>query len=57
MYARVSRETDGTALTWKYVEQVETTSDNVIDRLTRWFHELNPWALDAFLGTIFTVVA
>ena len=55
MYARIGRETDGTGVTCRYVEQVANT-ENAIDRLTRWFHELNPWAIDAFLGTIFTVV-
>jgi signal transduction histidine kinase len=28
-----------------------------IDRVARWFRELNPWAIDAVLGTLFTVSA
>src|SRR5690242_3739772 len=54
MYARIGRETDVCGLTCRYVEQVES-ADTLIDRLTRWFRDVNPWVLDAILGTAFTI--
>jgi signal transduction histidine kinase len=54
MYARIGLQADGSALTWEYVEPVET-ADNPLDRLTRWFRDVNPWAIDAVLGTAFTI--
>jgi signal transduction histidine kinase len=30
-------------------------ADNLLDRLARWFRDVNPWAIDAFLGTAFTI--
>jgi signal transduction histidine kinase len=30
-------------------------ADNLLDRFTRWFRDVNPWVIDACLGTAFTV--
>jgi signal transduction histidine kinase len=30
-------------------------ANSLLSRLTKWFRDVNPWALDAFLGTAFTV--
>jgi signal transduction histidine kinase len=54
MYACIGREADGTAVTCRYVEQVENTN-TALTRFSRWFRDLNPWVLDAFLGSAFTI--
>jgi signal transduction histidine kinase len=54
MYAGIGREADGSRLTCRYVEPVETVHDP-FTRFGRWFRGLNPWMIDAFLGTAFTV--
>ena len=50
MYACIGRETDGTAVTCGYVFQVELV-DSPFTRVGRWFRELNPWVIDAVLGS------
>ena len=54
MYACIGRQTDARGLTRRYVDQVEP-GNSLLNRLTHWFREVNPWAIDAFLGTAFTV--
>jgi signal transduction histidine kinase len=54
MYARIGRETDGRAVTCRYVEQVEPVN-TPLTRVGAWFSNVNPWVLDAFIGTAFTV--
>src|SRR5689334_21796247 len=54
MYAHIGLEADVAALTCGYVEPVEPL-DSLLSRFSRWFRDVNPWALDAFLGTAFTV--
>jgi signal transduction histidine kinase len=54
MYVRIGRQTDADALTCRYVDQVEP-ANTLLDRLVRWFRDVNPWVIDAFLGTAFTV--
>jgi signal transduction histidine kinase len=44
---------DVAVLTRGYVDPVPTTS--TFDRVTRRFRGLNPWAVDAVIGTLFTV--
>jgi signal transduction histidine kinase len=55
MYACIGRETDAAPLTCRYVDQVEP-ADTPLTRLTHWFREVNPWAIDAVLGTVWTVL-
>jgi signal transduction histidine kinase len=55
MYAHMRPETDARGLTCGYVEPVETTN-TPFTRVFRWFRDLNPWVLDTFLGTVFTVL-
>jgi signal transduction histidine kinase len=55
MYACIARQTDGRRRTCRYVEQVETAYAPRLNRLGRWFRDLNPWAIDALIGTLFTV--
>jgi len=47
-------ETDAFGPTRRYVGQVETT-DTPLTRVGAWFRDVNPWVLDAFIGTAFTV--
>jgi len=47
-------EADVRGLTCGYVEQVETTH-TPFTRAVAWFSDINPWVLDAFIGTAFTV--
>ena len=55
MYALLGRATDVRTAVDRYVEEVES-SENLAARIARWFRELNPWLLDAVIGTVFTVV-
>jgi signal transduction histidine kinase len=50
----VSPEADATALTCRYVDLVEPINTR-LSRLTRWFREINPWLIDACIGTAFVV--
>jgi signal transduction histidine kinase len=54
MYARVSRQTDASALTCRYVDQVESAT-NRLSRFTRWFRSINPTVIDVMLGSVLTV--
>src|SRR3954447_20019331 len=54
MYARIGRETDVCRLTCRYVDQVEPV-ETPITCFVGWFGDINPWVLDAFIGTAFTV--
>src|SRR4051812_16630794 len=40
----------------RYVDLVERIAAR-ITRATRWLRELNPWVIDAVLGTVFTIVS
>jgi signal transduction histidine kinase len=55
MYARIGPETDVPGLTCRYVERVEVVN-SPFTRVGRRFREINPWILDAFIGTAFTVL-
>ena len=46
---------DAGAPTRGYVDQVEPAS-TLFARLTRWFRGVNPWVIDAVLGSVFTVL-
>jgi signal transduction histidine kinase len=54
MYARIGRESDVNDLIRRYVDEVTPT----VRRLSifRWFRGLNPWAVDAVIGTVFTAL-
>ena len=54
MYAPVTPQTDAPALTCRYVDQVEPASTR-ISRWTRRLREIDPWVIDAILGSVFTV--
>jgi signal transduction histidine kinase len=54
MYARVTRQTDASALTCRYVDQVEPAITR-LSRFTRWFREINPTVIDVLLGSVLTV--
>jgi signal transduction histidine kinase len=54
MYRTVTRKTDAPGGTDRYVETVPTES--TVARIARGFREINPWLLDAVLGTLFTAV-
>jgi signal transduction histidine kinase len=55
MYAPVVPQPDAGAGTRGYVERVQGIAAR-FGRVTTWFRELNPWALDAVIGTCFTVL-
>jgi signal transduction histidine kinase len=57
MYAGISLESDVEPLTCLYVERVEPAGISArYNAAVRWFRELNPWAIDFVLGTVFTVI-
>jgi signal transduction histidine kinase len=53
MYAGLVLEPDVCTLRRRYVERV-TPLDTRFS-ISRWFRSLNPWALDAVFGTVFTI--
>ena len=55
MYAAVARTADAAVPKDRYVDQVAPVETRLM-RSTRWFRELNPWAIDAVLGTVITIV-
>jgi signal transduction histidine kinase len=54
MYAGMGREADASAPTHRYVDSVDPSSSG-FSRAGRRFRAANPWLIDAFLGTVFTV--
>jgi signal transduction histidine kinase len=54
MYGTVARETDANGPADRYVEPVP--AESAAARIARWFREVNPWVLDAIIGTFFTIV-
>jgi signal transduction histidine kinase len=54
MYGAVGRQTDDPEARDRYVEVVH--AESAAARIARWFREVNPWVLDAIIGTIFTIV-
>jgi signal transduction histidine kinase len=55
VYARIGLQADAPPLTCGYVEPVEPINTRLTG-LSRWFRELNPWALDIVIGTAFTAL-
>jgi signal transduction histidine kinase len=53
MYGRVDLPADVTASTRGYVVEVDPLNARVA-RFTRWARNVNPWAIDIVLGTVFT---
>ena len=54
MYGSVAQTADANVGAGQYVEHVQ--DEPTATRITRWFRELNPWALDAVIGTVFTIL-
>jgi signal transduction histidine kinase len=55
-YGAISLEADAPHPGRGYRERVSQRT-SAIDRLTGWFRDLDPWAIDAVLGTVFTVAS
>jgi signal transduction histidine kinase len=54
MYDTVSRTADADNAAGRYVEIVH--AESAAARIARWFREVNPWVLDAIIGTVFTIL-
>jgi signal transduction histidine kinase len=55
MYARIGRQSDVYGLIRRYVDDVQPIQSRFT--ISRWVRGLNPSALDAVLGTVFTAIA